>query len=310
VVDENGTAVPGGSGTAALALVNNVIYGEDATSKSWYTYSTTAQSWTASAAPVLTSTPTPTPAPTPTPTPSPTPTPTPTSAPTVAPTSNQITTASGGTLTDAAGNKWTLTSAGVVEENGTAVAGGSGSSAVVLASNVVYGQDATSKSWYSYANGNWTAAAAPTVTASVSIPSSLASATVSASQVSVNVAAGTHILFITGSSDTVNLAAGTNTITDTGKTNTYVLPAAGGGSDTFTSNVLTAGDTLDLRTALAATNWTGSASTLSNYLSVTSTSKAAVLSIAATSGGKATAIATIDGASGTSLTSLLTHAIT
>jgi hypothetical protein len=128
--------------------------------------------------------------------------------------------------------------------------------------------------------------------------------------VSVNATAGNHMVFISGTGDTVNLAGGTETITDTGRTNTYVIPPAGKGYDTFTSNVLTTGDTLDLRTTLAATNWNGSASTLSKYLSVTSSGGAAVLSIAPTSGGTATGIATIDGASGTTLSSLLAHALT
>ena len=39
---------------------------------------------------------------------------------------NEITATSGGTLTDASGNGWTLTSAGVVDENGKPVPGGSG----------------------------------------------------------------------------------------------------------------------------------------------------------------------------------------
>src|ERR1700691_4217496 len=73
VVDENGTAVPGGSGTSALAIVGNAIYGQDAASHSWYTYSTTDQFWSSSAAPILTSTPVPAPIPTPAPTPTPTP---------------------------------------------------------------------------------------------------------------------------------------------------------------------------------------------------------------------------------------------
>jgi hypothetical protein len=118
------------------------------------------------------------------------------------------------------------------------------------------------------------------------------------------------MVFISGSGDTVNLSGGTNTITDSGKGNTYVIPAASKGYDTFTSNVLTSGDTMDLRTALAATTWNGSASTLSNYLAVTNPSQGAVLSIASTSGGVGAAILTINGATGTSLSSLLAHAVT
>jgi hypothetical protein len=118
------------------------------------------------------------------------------------------------------------------------------------------------------------------------------------------------MLFITGNGDTVKLSGGTDTITDTGGGNTYVIPAAGLGNNVFTSNILASGDTLDLRTALAATNWSGSASTLATYLHVTDTAQGAVLSIAPTSGGAGVAIATINGATTASLTSLLAHALT
>ncbi len=113
----------------------------------WYTYSPTSQSWSSSAAPVLT--PTPTPAP-PTPTPAP----------------KEITPASGGTLTDPSGNKWTLTSAGVVDENGTPVPDGSGTSAFAIIGNVYYGQDATSTAWYTYSptSQSWSSSVAPTLT--------------------------------------------------------------------------------------------------------------------------------------------------
>ena len=90
----------------------------------------------------------------------PTPTPTPT------PTGKEITPTSGGTLTDASGNKWTLTSAGVVDENGTPVPGGSGTSAFAIVGNLYYGQDATTQDWYTYspASQSWTSSAAPVLT--------------------------------------------------------------------------------------------------------------------------------------------------
>jgi hypothetical protein len=294
VVDENGTTVPGGSGTATVAMVGNVIYGQDATSQSWYTYSTTGQTWTSAAAPVLT--PTPTPAPTP----------------------NELTATSGGTFTDSAGNKWTLTSAGVVDENGTAVPGGSGTSTVAMVGNVIYGQDDTSQSWYTYSTTSqtWTSSAAPVLTptptpaTSVTVAATQTSAAVASNDVSINATAGNHMVFISGTGDTVNLSGGSNTITDTDTGNTYVIPAAGKGYDTFSTNVLANGDTLDLRTALAATSWTGSASTLSNYLTVANGSHGTMLSIAPTSGGTAAAIATIGGASGTTFSELLAHTVT
>jgi NADPH-dependent curcumin reductase CurA len=119
------------------------------------------------------------------------------------------------------------------------------------------------------------------------------------------------MLFLSGSGDIVSLAGGADTITDSGSGNTYILPAAGNGTDAFTSNILAmGGDTLDLKTALAATNWNGSAATLANYVTVTDSAKGATLLISATSGGVGSAIATIAGANSTTLTSLLTHSIT
>jgi hypothetical protein len=91
---------------------------------------------------------------------------------------------------------------------------------------------------------------------------------------------------------------------------TYVIPAAGSGVEAFTSNILATGDTLNLATALAATNWNKSAATLSNYLTVTDSAQGATLSISATSGGSGVVIATIDGATTATLSSLLAHSIT
>ena len=125
---------------------------------------------------------------------------------------------------------------------------------------------------------SWTSSAAPNLPpASVTIGCESGERHVSQSQVSVSATSGNHTLFISGSGDTVNLSGGTDTITDTGGGNTYVIPAAGNGYDTFTSNALTAGDTLDLRTALAATTWNGSAATLPKYLSVTNSSQGVAL---------------------------------
>ena len=79
--------------------------------------------------------------------------------------------------------------------------------------------------------------------------------------------------------------------------------------DIFNSNVLNTGATLDLKNALAATTWTGSASTVSNYLTVNNTASGATIAISATSGGPGTAIASMAGATGLNLTTVLAHAI-
>lgn len=155
-------------------------------------------------------------------------------------------------------------------------------------------------------------AAAPSGTASnqIILPTTGGSSTVSQNQISVVATTGDQILFVSGSGDQFALSGGTETITDTGGGNTYVLPAAGNGSDAFTSNILTNGDTIDLTAALAATSWDGSAGTLQNYLSVASSGQNAELTIAATAGGAGTTIATIAGAGGAALSDILAHAVT
>nr|WP_294529814.1 hypothetical protein [uncultured Rhodopila sp.] len=148
----------------------------------------------------------------------------------------------------------------------------------------------------------------------VSIAASQASVTISQSQTSVIATGGSHMLFISGTGDSVKLSGGSDTITDTGSANTYVIPAAGQGYDTFTgtaaANILTIGDTLDLRPALAATNWNGAAATLPGYLAVADTAAGAVLSIAPTSGGSGVAVAAIGGATNAAYSDILAHALT
>jgi beta-glucanase (GH16 family) len=127
------------------------------------------------------------------------------------------------------------------------------------------------------------------------------SATVGQSQVSAGATSGATMQLLKGAAPGVSSSSGGQTI---------VIPAAGHGVEAFTSNILAMGDTLDLTTALAATDWNGSAATLANYLKVTDSSKAATLSISANSGGAGVVIATIDGATNATLSSLLAHSIT
>ncbi|HET9619935.1 MAG TPA: hypothetical protein VFP84_01120, partial [Kofleriaceae bacterium] len=67
-----------------------------------------------------------------------------------------LTTTSGGAITDDAGNTWTLTPAGEVDENGAAVPGGAGTAQLTLdASGTLWGQDVHSGGWYAWRNGTW-----------------------------------------------------------------------------------------------------------------------------------------------------------
>ena len=68
-----------------------------------------------------------------------------------------LTTTSGGSIADGSGNVWTLDAAGTVLENGSAVAGGGGTSRLtyVASTGTIWGQDASSGNWYSWTGGTW-----------------------------------------------------------------------------------------------------------------------------------------------------------
>jgi hypothetical protein len=85
-----------------------------------------------------------------------TPTPTTTSSGILTPTS-------GGSVTDASGNVWTLGTDGGLQENGTYVADGGGTGGLTVVSGVIWAQDAASGTWYTYVNGGFVAqSGAPT----------------------------------------------------------------------------------------------------------------------------------------------------
>lgn len=214
-------------------------------------------------------------------------------------------------IVDASQNAWSIVS-GQVDINGTID---------TTTANVVELAYASGKVWQENSNQLWWSKTSPTApwlptngTSTSPLPITIdplqASVTISQSQVSVGATAGNHMVFISGSGDTLNLSGGSNTITDTGSSNTYVIPRAGNGYDTFANNILDLGDTLDLRTALNATTWDGSASTLASYLTVTDSAQGAVLAITPTIGGTPVGIATIDGATTATLASLLPHTLT
>jgi hypothetical protein len=233
---------------------------------------------------------------------------------TSSPNDTMVLAGSSGTITDASGNQWTITGSGQVAVNGTADPTTANVTELAYVNNQVW-QENSSNLWWSKTSPTaaWSSGYGTSTSplpAPISIASGSASETISQSQVSVAATSGNQMLFMSGSGDIVTLTGGADTISDTGSANTYILPAAGQGTDTFTSDILSSGDTLDLMPALAATNWNGASSTLSNYLSVADQGNAAVLSIAPTSGGAGTAIATITGASGTNLSTLLAHSIT
>jgi Cellulase (glycosyl hydrolase family 5) len=294
----NGTADKTTANVIELAYVNGTIWQENS-SKLWWGETQPNASWAPAAGTATSPLPNgPIPAPT----------------PTQSLDDTVVRAGSAVAIMDASGNKWTITSTAQVAVNGVTDATTANVTELALVGNEIWQKNASNLWWGKTSPAAaWVPAPDPGISplpASVTLSATQASATIGASQASVTATSGNHMVFINGSGDTVNLAGGANTITDAGKGNTYVIPAAGKGYDTFTSNILDAGGTLDLRTALAATDWHGTTSTLANYLSVADTSQGAFVSIAPTSGGAGAAIATISGATNATLATLLAHSIT
>jgi hypothetical protein len=73
-----------------------------------------------------------------------------------------LTRTSGGSITDASGNVWTLSAAGVIMENGGVVPGGAGTAQLtyVASTKTIWGQDASSGGWYAWTGSNWNGPAA------------------------------------------------------------------------------------------------------------------------------------------------------
>jgi hypothetical protein len=167
--------------------------------------------------------------------------------------------------------------------------------------------------WYGETkpNDSWSAATttSPLV---ISVPASEASVPVGFINGTVNASSGSHAFFISGNADTFNLSGGVETITDSGTgSNTFNLPVAGNGSAIFNASALTDGDVFGLKAALAGTQWTGSASTLSSFLhAVTVGANTELLvSAASTTSGTGTLLATFN-TSQLSLSTILAHATT
>jgi endoglucanase len=302
----NGTTDATTARVTELAYVNGSVYQENADNLWWSKTSPTA-SWVGGTAtsPLPASTPSPTPTPKPTSTPSPTPTP----KPTASANDTVVKAGSSAAITDASGNKWTITAGAQVAVNGTTDATTARVTELAYVNGSVYQENADSLWWSKTSpTASWVGGTAANPM-SVTLATSQSSATVSLSQISISATAGNHMLFLSGSNDTVSLSGGTETITDTGTSNTYVIPAAGKGELVF-AKVPSLTDIVDLRPALAATDWNGDPTTLAGYLHVTTSTNAAVLGISATSGGAGTAVLAINTAGTTTLASMLAHVIT
>ncbi len=234
--DENGKLMNGGTGTGALELANGVIYGQDASSKTWYTWNQTT--WTqASSAPPAVSVTTP-PVTTPPVTTPPVTTPPVTSPPVTTPNPVLITPGVG-SFKDTTGNVYTVTANGDADENGNLMNGGTGTGALELANGVIYGQDAASKTWYTWNQTTWTQATSAPPAVSVSTGGGTTTPPVVTNPAPVTTGTGSDTLVLSISEDAYQGNA-QFTVSVDGKqlagTFTTTASHAAGASQSFTFN--------------------------------------------------------------------------
>jgi hypothetical protein len=216
-------------------------------------------------------------------------------------------------IIDVGGNHWTITASSQVAVNGVVDATTANVIELAYVNNEVWQENASNLWWGRTSPSAAWSPSTGTSTSPLPAPitvSSSAQLVVTQSDISVVATSGSRMVFIRGSDNILNLSGGTNTIADTGTGNVYIAPAGGHGSDVFTYNIISNNDILDLKTALATTNWNGAASSLSRYLTVTDSANGAMISIKSTLGGAGRQIAFIAGATNLNLSTLLTHSIT
>ena len=123
----------------------------------------------------------------------------------------------------------------------------------------------------------------------------------------VNLSGGNDYVRMAGTGSVIDLKGPTNQIDESGSSNTIVLePTA---LDTVFGNVIS-NDTFDLRPLLAATNWNGDKSILSQYISVASSDNNSVVAMSATANGSAKQIALLHNTGNFDASALLAHSIT
>jgi beta-glucanase (GH16 family) len=156
---DNGTAAGFTANVVEIAYVSGTLWHEN-TADQWYSW--TGSGWNAGNDPLPTQTTTPAPTPTPTPAPTPTPTLTPTPTPTSAASPNDTFVLAGLTnaITDAAGNRWTISSANAVLENGQAAGYTANIAEIAYVGGTVWSENDYNQ-WYSWTGSAWAPGADP-----------------------------------------------------------------------------------------------------------------------------------------------------
>jgi serralysin len=125
----------------------------------------------------------------------------------------------------------------------------------------------------------------------------------------ITTGAGNDTIKIAGTGNVVNAGAGTNTINDSGTGNTLVMPGAGAGMDQIYGYVMTNNDKFDFTTSLKGTAWTGTSSTVGQFLHVATSGNDAIVSVSPVANGAASKVADFHDSGAVSMSSLLAHSI-
>ncbi|HTI79064.1 MAG TPA: hypothetical protein VL614_01300 [Acetobacteraceae bacterium] len=183
VIQVNGVSFPGAAFTDAIRVVDGVLYAEDAKGFGWLSYQGTNIEGVAPGDPgpgdgTTGGTPSSPPVPPVSSAPPASPagdagggTPTPSN-----PSENIITAGDGSTLTDSAGNVFSVDANGNAIENGSRIVGGSGTSALASVNGQIEGQDAHSQQWFTWNGSVWIPGAAgpdPTIVVGLGVNKAL-----------------------------------------------------------------------------------------------------------------------------------------
>jgi hypothetical protein len=126
----------------------------------------------------------------------------------------------------------------------------------------------------------------------------------------ITTGAGNDTISFGGSNNVINAGGGNNVLHDSGSNNTIVLPGGGNGYDDIFGDVLTNGDTFDLRPMLE--NRKGDLASIGNFIKLTASGSSELIKAdpSDVAGGSLYTVAKLEGSGSVSLDALLAHSIT
>ncbi|MGE4046594.1 MAG: hypothetical protein AB7F35_17170 [Acetobacteraceae bacterium] len=220
-----------------------------------------------------------------------------------------------GVILDAAGNRWTINDRGRIAVNDRVDTTTRRVTTLARVDDTIWQQNQDGL-WWSKTDpsGSWEPPDGTDVSPlpdTLLVAGSTGLAASSTDIAAVPAADGTTMRFMPDSASAF-AASGDVSATGTPATDahTYVIPPAGSGDMVFIADILQGGDKLDLRPALADTDWNGDPANLGHYIAVSPSPDGTVIGIAPSADAPAMPVATLGGEPSASLSLILAHAIT